>query len=759
VRVTLLFVTVSVAFAATNLPPSANRKIDFEKDVQPILAQKCYSCHGEDVQQSGLRLDKRQNALRGGDYGPVINVGNSAESKLIRRLVNGDGGLQMPPTGALPDEEIGILRAWIDQGADFRIQVQEEAPAKPVDPKLAALITAVRSGDTQAVRKLIAATPELINARDRAGDTPLHHAAGFGNLATMKLLLEHGADANAANKRKSTPLFWSMYDQAKVRLLVEYGANVNSRTVDGRTPLHQAASMADAVPVLRLLLDKGADPNAKTLTGMTPLMAAARGNLEGARLLIERKADVNARNAAGATALMAAAQTGRPEAVRMLLARGADPNVRTKRNESALADASTAGNEETVKLLLDRGAEVNVQDIRGYSPLLYAAGSDAMPDGIVKMLLAKGADLTAQADGETAPMLAAKRGDSEVARLLGVPEKERKSLGVVPAGRDGGTERSIAAAVGPALGLLEKQSHNFIRIGGCNSCHAQDLPSAAAAIARDRGLPAPKEIPQLPQSMHTLNPERIMDLGPASVASLGWEMFDFGNNGVPRDEYTDAAVRYIKAMQMPAGNWDAFESRRPPMNAGVYQTTALAVYTLRTYGPPAEKDDTEQALARAAAWLEAANPGNTQDRAYQLMGMAWSNAKPAAIAAVAKAVAGTQRPDGGWSQLPTMGSDAYATGEALYALNAAGRMPATNPVYAKGVKYLLTTQAADGSWHVKSRSIWVQPYFESGFPYGTDQWISAAGTSWATMALSLTVDAQDKTSTHETQIASNPNVR
>jgi len=61
----------------------------------------------------------------------------------------------MPPTGALPDEEIGILRAWIDQGADFRIQVQEEAPAKPVDPKLAALITAVRSGDTQAVRKLI----------------------------------------------------------------------------------------------------------------------------------------------------------------------------------------------------------------------------------------------------------------------------------------------------------------------------------------------------------------------------------------------------------------------------------------------------------------------------------------------------------------------------------------------------------------------------------------------------------------------------
>ena len=86
-----------------------------------------------------------------------------------------------------------------------------------------------------------------------------------------------------------------------------------------------------------------------------------------------------------------------------------------------------------------------------------------------------------------------------------------------------------------------------------------------------------------------------------------------------------------------------------------------------------------------------------------------------------------------------MGSDAYATGEALYALNTAGQMAPSHPVYAKGVKYLLNTQAADGSWHVKSRSIWVQPYFESGFPYGHDQWISAAGTSWAAMALSVTV--------------------
>src|SRR5436190_9068191 len=179
-RGTLLLVMLSLAFGETKLPPSTNRKIDFEKDVQPLLSQKCYVCHGEDVQQSGLRLDKRQNALRGGDYGPVISAGNSAESKLIRRLVNGDGGLQMPPTGPLSDEEIGILRAWIDQGAEFRTEVQDKMPPKPVDPKLKTIITAVRSGETDVVRKLLAASPELVNARDAAGSSLLHHAAGFG---------------------------------------------------------------------------------------------------------------------------------------------------------------------------------------------------------------------------------------------------------------------------------------------------------------------------------------------------------------------------------------------------------------------------------------------------------------------------------------------------------------------------------------------------------------------------------------------------
>src|SRR3954447_771298 len=112
-RLSVFFSFAILAAAQTKPPASAKVKVDFERDIQPLLAEKCHSCHGAEVQQAGLRLDSRQPALRGGDYGPVIIPGNSGASKLIRRLVSGDGGLQMPPTGPLSDEEIGLLRAWI----------------------------------------------------------------------------------------------------------------------------------------------------------------------------------------------------------------------------------------------------------------------------------------------------------------------------------------------------------------------------------------------------------------------------------------------------------------------------------------------------------------------------------------------------------------------------------------------------------------------------------------------------------------------
>src|SRR4029453_13124978 len=161
----LMVVAIPLAAAQIKLPPAASRKVDYKQDIQPLLSQNCYSCHGPEVQQAGLRLDLRQNALRGGDYGPVIKIGDSAASKLIRRVVDGDGGLRMPPTGPLSDEEIGLLRAWIDQGAEFPTHIITEATRKPVNPNVTSLIAAVRAGNRREIDRQIAASPRAVQGK------------------------------------------------------------------------------------------------------------------------------------------------------------------------------------------------------------------------------------------------------------------------------------------------------------------------------------------------------------------------------------------------------------------------------------------------------------------------------------------------------------------------------------------------------------------------------------------------------------------
>ncbi|MCC6390789.1 MAG: hypothetical protein IT167_09305 [Bryobacterales bacterium] len=122
----------------------------------------------------------------------------------------------------------------------------------------------------------------------------------------------------------------------------------------------------------------------------------------------------------------------------------------------------------------------------------------------------------------------------------------------------------------------------------------------------------------------------------------------------------------------------------------------------------------------------------------RLLGLGWAGGNAAAVREAAGQLASTQRPDGGWGQLDSLSSDAYATGQALYALHLAGRL--SKETLEKGARFLLDTQLADGTWHVRSRAYPIQTkYFETGFPHGRDQWISAAGTSWAVIGLSLAV--------------------
>jgi Prenyltransferase and squalene oxidase repeat len=136
----------------------------------------------------------------------------------------------------------------------------------------------------------------------------------------------------------------------------------------------------------------------------------------------------------------------------------------------------------------------------------------------------------------------------------------------------------------------------------------------------------------------------------------------------------------------------------------------------------------------AAKWLEAAEPRTTEDRGMQLLGIAWAGHK-APSNRIQQLIA-KQRPDGGWGQTDNLASDGYATGEALWALHETGTA-ASDPVYRRGVDFLLRAQQEDGTWHVATRALGFQPYFQSGFPYEHDQWISQAGTAMASIALSF----------------------
>jgi hypothetical protein len=129
-----------------------------------------------------------------------------------------------------------------------------------------------------------------------------------------------------------------------------------------------------------------------------------------------------------------------------------------------------------------------------------------------------------------------------------------------------------------------------------------------------------------------------------------------------------------------------------------------------------------------------ARPATIEDHAFRLLGLTWGEADKAIVRAAVHDLVAQQQDDGGWSQLRSLKTDAYATGLVLVALHESG-MPATDPVYQRGVRWLLETQHEDGSWFVKSRTLQLQPYFDSLFPHGTDQWISLTATNWATAAL------------------------
>jgi ankyrin repeat protein len=628
------------------------------------------------------------------------------------------------------------------------------APAQESGTQDRALLQAVQESNPDAIKKAIQAGAN-VDAADTSGATALMQAAIYSDVVCMRLLLENGANPNAANQVGSTALMWSAGDPEKLRLLLAKGAAVNVVAKNGRTALAAAASHAGNIDGVRLLLARGAD--AKVKDARVLISAAVAGDETIVRALLEAGGNPSEPIPSGVTPLMMASRGAGVGSARLLLDAGAEVNAKSNRPTptprgfaslgelTALHTAAAFGNVQLVKLLLERGADIKAKDTRGMTPLMTAAASEFQNEDIVRILIAAGSDVNAKAeDGQTVASWAAKWGTTGVHKLLNQAfptsalPKPVKLLDVP-------REASIVTAVEKTLALLQSSSTEYFSKSGCSGCHHQMLTGMAVGLARHRGLKVDESLAkeQIRTEVTALLAERegLLQGVPVGGAPMSDSLVlvSLAEQDYPADSFSAALTHFLAGYQSADGSWRG-PSVRQPIQYSPFSNTAYAIRALQAYAPVGRKAEYARRIERARVWLQSQKPVRNEEQVKRLLGLAWAGANQDTLRAAASRLRADQLPDGGWAQVPGFPSDAYATGQTLYALNQAGGMRSNDPVYLKGVSFLRRTQLEDGSWHVRSRSVKFQPYFESGFPHGDDQWISAAGSAWAAMALTLALE-------------------
>lgn len=595
-----------------------------------------------------------------------------------------------------------------------------------------------------------------VERRDAKDATPLMHAAAFGSPEALRLLLGKGAQVDAKNSFDATALLWAAGDAVKARMLIEHNAGVNARSKLGRTPLMIAARVDGNSATVALLLSKGADPRLSDSLGVTALHQAAHaGDVESIRLLLAKGADVNALDKKGDSALMGAAGHGSLEAVRLLLSKGARVNVARTSYPSvkhgqiallkvtALTQAAPYGSPELIQALLDAGADVNAPDFRGMTPLMFAVSSETQSPGVVRALLQAGAAVNAKSNmDETALDWALKFGNPAVLSLLKGAKAQRGHDPMEVPHPDLRAPRDPKEAITQSIGLLQRSSAEFFRQSGCVGCHHQPATAVALRAARNAGLKvdetAAKELGEVLRLGWGVSVDDMLQgirRGGGSDRIVN-QLLGIAAAGYPADASTDAALADIATLQHRDGHWfDEYEARAPIAD-GLIGRAANAIRAFQVFGWPGRRAEFNERIARGRAFLSGAKAVTGDDRAMLLLGLFWAGATKSQLEKPAKDLIGHQREDGGWGGNDNLPSDPYTTAESLAALSESAVVRPTDAVYRRGVDYLLKAQFQDGSWYVPSRAIKFQPYFQSGFPFGHDQWISTAATAMAVSALS-----------------------
>jgi ankyrin repeat protein len=599
------------------------------------------------------------------------------------------------------------------------------------------LLVAIRRGDYQQAQSLLRSGAN-VNAADADGTTALMHAVIESDARMMRLLIENRANVNAKNALDSTALMYAATNLTKTQLLLDAGAEVNVAGKRGATPLSVAASTFGSTPVLKLLIAKGATPEDRLMAAV-----ALKGDLEAIRFLLS----IGVSPGGSDSATLFASILARCDAcVRLFVEKGAPATGVRANGGGVLNETAKRAMPELSQLLLDRGASLESKDREGFTLLMQAVLSMEAPadrDRMVSWLLSKGVDPNAKNDrGDTAYQLAARMGAPSTLELL-VRAGAQKATEDWP--KPDGPARTPLEAVKKIFPLLETSGEPVFKSRACVSCHNNSLPAMTVALARKKGIivdeeQAKKELGfAVATDAPFLEPMRLGSTIGGGSDTLGYTLMGMAAAGHPADALTDAHIHYLSIFQFPDGAWRT-TSYRPPEEYGPFTTTAVALRAIRLYPIPGRRAEFEDRFARAKRWLLTATASSAEERSMQLNGLADAGASAAERAPFVAALKAAQNEDGSWSQLAALPGDAYATGEALYALHVSGEMSTEDPLYRKGVQWLLRNQLADGSWFVPTRAVPVQPHtFESGFPHGWHQFASTGASSWAAMALLFTL--------------------
>ena len=300
----------------------------------------------------------------------------------------------------------------------------------------------------------------------------------------------------------------------------------------------------------------------------------------------------------------------------------------------------------------------------------------------------------------------------------------------------------LTDAVTRGVRLLEKAAKNYPEHRDCFACHHQTLPLLGMSEAKRIGIAidevvfdATVEFTRKHFADRTAAMREGRGIGGAAltVGYAAWT-FDIAKHS-PSDELRQAMAMFVVQRQERDGRWKP-SAIRPPAEQSQISNTVLALRVLQqTDSLDGEWLVTASAAdRRAREWLDQQPCELQEDLVFRLLGLQWFGGSAEERTRIVERIVKRQREDGGWNAEGTLDSEAYSTGQTLFALLDNGT-PADAPVVRRAAEYLAKTQHADGSWFVATRAKPVQVFFDNGDPHGKSQFISIAATGFSTAAL------------------------